>query len=40
MFNWNLNPITPLQLIENAPRDRLAGVAHDFLAEIRVALDS
>jgi len=29
-----------IQLIENAPRDKVTGVAHDFLAEIRVALDS
>ena len=29
-----------IQLIENAPRDKVAGVARDFLAEIRVALDS
>ena len=29
-----------IQLIENAPRDKVAGVAHDFLAEIRVTLDS
>ena len=29
-----------IQLIENARRDKVAGVAHDFLAEIRVALDS
>ena len=29
-----------IQLIENAPRDKVAGVAHNFLAEIRVTLDS
>ena len=29
-----------IQLIENAPSDRVAGVAHDFLQEIRVALDA
>ena len=29
-----------IQLIENAQRDKVADVAHDFLAEIRVALDS
>ena len=29
-----------IQLIENAPRDKVAGVARDFLVEIRVALDS
>ena len=29
-----------IQLIENAPRDKVAHVAHDFLVEIRVALDS
>ena len=29
-----------IQLIENAPRDKVAGVARDFLDEIRVALDS
>ena len=29
-----------IQLIENAPRESVAGVARDFLAEIRVALDS
>ena len=29
-----------IQLIENAPRDKVAGVAQSFLAEIRVALDS
>jgi tryptophan synthase alpha chain len=29
-----------IQLIENAPRGKVASVAHDFLAEIRVALDS
>ena len=28
-----------IQLIENAPRNKVADVAHDFLAEIRVALD-
>ena len=29
-----------IQLIENAPRDKVAGAARDFLAEIRLALDS
>jgi tryptophan synthase alpha chain len=29
-----------IQLIANAPRAQVAGVARDFLAEIRVALDS
>ena len=29
-----------IQLIENAPRNKVAGVARDFLAEIRMALDS
>ena len=29
-----------IQLIENAQRDKVAGVAKDFLAEIRMALDS
>ena len=29
-----------IQLIENAPRAKVAGVAQDFLAEIRAALDS
>ena len=29
-----------IQLIENAPRDRVADVAHDFLQEIRLALDA
>ncbi len=29
-----------IQLIDNAPRDKAVGVAMDFLAEIRVALDS
>ena len=29
-----------IQLIDNVPRDKVAGVARDFLAEIRVALDS
>ena len=29
-----------IQLIENAPRDKVASVARDFLAKIRVALDS
>ena len=29
-----------IQLIENAPREKVADVARDFLAEIRVALDS
>ena len=29
-----------IQLIENIPRDKVAGVAHNFLAEIRVALAS
>ena len=29
-----------IQLIENAPRDKVASVAREFLAEIRVALDS
>ena len=29
-----------IQLIENAPRDKVASVARKFLAEIRVALDS
>ena len=29
-----------IQLIENAPRDKVASVAQDFLAEIRLALDS
>ena len=29
-----------IQLIENAPHDKVAGVARDFLAEIRAALDS
>ena len=29
-----------IQLIENAPRDRVADVARDFLEKIRVALDS
>ena len=29
-----------IQLIENAPRDKVADVARDFLAGIRVALDS
>lgn len=29
-----------IQLIENAPRNRVADVAHDFLHEIRVALDA
>jgi tryptophan synthase alpha chain len=29
-----------IQLIENAPREKVAGVAQDFLSEIRVALDS
>lgn len=28
-----------IQLIENQPRDRVAAVAHDFLKEIRAALD-
>ena len=28
-----------IQLIENQPRDRVATVAHDFLKEIRTALD-
>ena len=28
-----------IQLIENQPRDRVAAVAHDFLKEIRTALD-
>ena len=28
-----------IQLIENAPRDRVAGIAHDFLKGIRTALD-
>ncbi len=28
-----------IQLIENAPRDKVASVAHDFLKEIRAALD-
>jgi tryptophan synthase alpha chain len=28
-----------IQLIENEPRDRVAAVAHDFLKEIRAALD-
>jgi len=28
-----------IQLIENEPRDRVATVAHDFLKEIRLALD-
>ena len=28
-----------IQLIESAPRDKVAGVAHDFLKEIRTALD-
>ena len=28
-----------IQLIENQPRDKVAGVAHDFLKEIRAALD-
>ncbi len=28
-----------IQLIENEPRDRVAAVAHDFLKEIRTALD-
>ncbi|MFZ3141713.1 tryptophan synthase subunit alpha [Polaromonas sp.] len=28
-----------IQLIENQPRDRVAAVAHDFLKEIRSALD-
>ena len=29
-----------IQLIENQPRDKVAAVAHDFLTEIRAALDS
>ena len=29
-----------IQLIENVPRDQVAGVAHDFLVEIRAALAS
>ena len=29
-----------IPLIENAPREKVEGVAHDFLAGIRVALDS
>ena len=29
-----------IQLIENAPRDQVARVAHDFLQEIRSALDA
>ena len=29
-----------IQLIENAPREKVAGVARDFLVEIRAALDS
>ena len=29
-----------IQLIENAPRDQVADVAHDFLQEIRLALDA
>ena len=29
-----------IQLIENAPHDKVADVARDFLAGIRVALDS
>ncbi|WP_293606103.1 tryptophan synthase subunit alpha [Polaromonas sp. UBA4122] len=28
-----------IQLIENQPRDKVASVAHDFLKEIRMALD-
>ena len=28
-----------IQLIENQPRDRVAATAHDFLREIRAALD-
>ena len=28
-----------IQLIENQPRDRVAATAHDFLKEIRAALD-
>ncbi|MDP2818501.1 MAG: tryptophan synthase subunit alpha [Polaromonas sp.] len=29
-----------IQLTENAPRDKVASVVHDFLAEIRAALDA
>ena len=29
-----------IQLIENVPRDKVAGVARDFLTEIRASLDS
>jgi tryptophan synthase alpha chain len=28
-----------IQLIENQPRDKVAAVAHDFLKDIRAALD-
>jgi tryptophan synthase alpha chain len=29
-----------IQLIDNQPKDQVAGIAHNFLREIRTALDS